>query len=107
VRRRTVQEMIRDSRAGAILIAKLIALGVAGIIQVLTWPLERIFAPVLNFVALHGFQSDIAPFVEFEGKWNYLFLTESAVLLVSAFWLGMAYLFAAWVYKPSPRQWPS
>jgi hypothetical protein len=95
--------MIRDSRAGSIFIAKSIAVGLGGVIQVLTWPLERIFAPVLNFVALHGFRSDVAPFVEFEGKWRYLFLTQGVVLLSSAFCLGVAYLFAAWLYKPSPR----
>ncbi len=46
MRRRTIREMIRDSRAGSILIAKLIAVVLGGIIEVLTWPAERVFAVV-------------------------------------------------------------
>jgi hypothetical protein len=104
VRSRTLRGMIRDSRVGSILIAKWIALALGIVVQVLAWPVERIFARVLNFMIVRGFPSAISPFVELESKWSYLLLTQGLLLLVSAFWLGVAYLFAAWVYKPSPRR---
>ncbi len=72
-------------------------------IQVLTWPLERIFTEVINFVALHGFRDEIPRLGEPVGTWSFLFLSGGLVLLGSVFWLGVAYLFAAWVYKASPR----
>ncbi len=49
---------------------------------------ERTFARVLNFVIVRGFPSAISPFVEFESKWSYLFLTQGLLLLVSAFRWG-------------------
>jgi hypothetical protein len=93
--------MIRDSRAGSILIAKLIAVVLGGIIEVLTRPAERVFAVAVNFVVLHGFRDEVPPLGEF-ASWSYT--TLGLFLLFSMFWLGMAYLFAAWVYKPSPRR---
>lgn len=101
MRTRLFREMLRDSRVGSIIIAKSIAIGLLVFIQPLTWPLERVVAPLVNFVAVRGFHR-IAPFSEGQGIWGYLFLSQAEALLISAFWFGFAYLFAAWLYKPSP-----
>jgi len=104
VRERSLREMIRDSRAGSILIAKFIAAGLGGVIGVLTWPLVRILTEVINFVVLHGFRDEVPPLGEPGVAWSFLFLGGGFVLVGSILWLGVAYFVAAWVYKPSPRR---
>ena len=99
MRRRHVSEMVRDSRVGAIIIAKLIAGALAWLIAALSFPVAGVVGRVVNWIGMHAFRDVMLPMDPLPILWWNIVgsILECAVTLV------FALVFASWVYTPRRR----
>lgn len=103
MRPRTIREMLRDSHAGSIIVAELIALGLANVLAAISWPLNIVLASVMNYVVVNGLRNYAAPFAPFTLNTQLLLYIIGGPLLTSVSALLTAYLIAVWVYTPEKR----
>ncbi len=99
MRKRRLSEMLRDSHAGSIVIAKLIALALGTVLHGLAEPLAAPIVLAVNWLAVHVKHDMFQPLGPIRVLWQVVVL----VPLAGVFWLGAAYLLSAWLYQPSRR----
>ena len=96
MRARHLSEMLRDSRAGSIVVAKLIAMALGGLLDELSYLVAAMVGESINWI-LRQARHDLFPVVSpIPIIWQQIVLSG----ISCAFLLGTGYLIAAWVYQP-------